>query len=123
MSNMVIPIVVFVFVFGAMATYINSTGLYSYQAPTSNAAMSNTQQLNDMNNALQNTQQNPWYAPMMQLGIFANSIMGGVIAIFTLGPLLASYGIPLGLATVILSPAALCLGMWLFQMWLGRDPE
>jgi hypothetical protein len=123
MSNMVIPIVVLVFAFGAFGTYINSTGLYKYQAPESGASMMNTTSLSDMNQGLLATAQNPWYAPMLQLSILANSVIGGVIAIFTLGPLLTSYGIPLGLAGVFISPAAIILAMWMFQMWLGRDPE
>ena len=122
MANMVYPILIFIFAFGAAVTFINETGIYAERLPESGIE-STLQQVNDTNAAMLEASKEPSFTIVEQAMIFGRSVVGGVIAIFTLGPMLAQLGFPIGTVGVILSPLGIVLLFWLFEVWMGRAQE
>lgn len=122
MASIVYPLILFIFIFGAGTTFINETGLYTQKLPTS-GIVSSTDQANEFNLALTNSSKDSGLNAYEQMWLMGKCVLGGVLAIFTLGPLLASYGIPLGMIGFLLSPLGIVLVFWLVEMWLGRPAE
>jgi len=122
MASMAYPILVFIFIFGAVAGYINETGLYCnpnnidcYTIPHGSSVMTegSVQELTTQAQAV-----NP--SPLSYLDwifLFIKVIAAGVTAIFTLGPLLKSFGIPVGMEGMFVSPLALIVAFWLVEIF------
>lgn len=122
MASIVYPLILFIFIFGAGLTYINETGLYAVKLPTS-GVQSSTAQAEEFNNALTETSKGTGMSTTEQIWLMGKCLIGGVMAIFTLGFLLQSFGIPLGMIGFLLSPLGIVLAFWLVEMYLGRPVE
>jgi len=122
MSSVIYPMLIFIFAFGATCAYINESGIYAERLPESGVAAS-LQQVNDTNRAMLDASKSSGLNQIEQLGLFGKSVLGGVIAIFTLQPLLVSMGFPIGMAGVFLSPLGIVLLFTLFEWWFGRPAE
>jgi hypothetical protein len=122
MASIVYPLILFIFIFGAATTFINETGLYSAKLPES-GIVSNTDQANEFNDALTKSSKDSGLNAYEQMYLMGKCVFGGIFAIFTLGPLLDSYGVPLGMQGFLLSPLGIVLVFWLIEMWLGRPAE
>lgn len=123
MSNIIYPMIIFVFALGATIGYINETGMYAYSIPESGIE-STLQSANETNQALIESTSDTYEASLLeQLKILGSSVFAGIVAVLTLGPLLISLGIPVGMAGMLISPLGIALIFWLVEMWLGRPAE
>jgi hypothetical protein len=122
MSNVIYPILILIFAFGATVAYINETGLYEQKLPESGVTAT-LQQVNDTNTAMLESSKNPLFSAIEQASIFGKVIFGGVLALFTIGPTLAALGIPTGMVGVFLSPLGIVLLFAIFEWWFGRSSE
>lgn len=123
MANVIYLMIIFVFALGASITYINDTGLYVMKVPES-GVQSDIGQAQQMNEAMLQTTDTPnGLGTWEQLKIVGHSIFGGAVAILTIGPLLMSLGIPIGMVGLLISPLGFALAAWLIEMWLGRPME
>lgn len=128
MSNMIYPILLAIFVFASVTTYINDSGLYSGYGvviPTEGMSPVTTQleQVNETNRAMLGASKDSGFSVLEQFWIFGKAFVGGIIALFTLGPLLQSLGVPIGMAGMILSPLGFVFLMFLYEMFFGRSAE
>lgn len=128
MANMVIPILLFIFIFGAVAGYINETGLYSavYTLPTDNMSVSQgtVTEMQESAEKMASSDQaaSGWiYIDWIVLGL--KSVGAGLLAVFTLGPLLQSFGIPVGMAGMFVSPLGFIGMMYIIGYITGRETE
>lgn len=122
MGSIIYHILLAIFIFASVTAYINESGLYSMNLPTSRASV----QLNEvqkLNEGLSEETMNPGISMINQLSVFGKSIWAGFIALFSLGPMLESYGIPAGMAGMLISPIGFVAIFWLFEVWLGRPAE
>ena len=122
MSSIIYPALIFIFAFGAVCTYINEIGIYEEHLPESGVTAT-LQQVNDTNTAMLDASKNSGLNGIEQLGLFGKSVLGGVIAIFTLQPLIVSMGFPIGMAGLFVSPLGIVLLFTLFEWWFGRPAE
>jgi hypothetical protein len=122
MASIVYPMILFIFIFGAGMTYINETQMYTVQMPES-GVQSNLSQASSANDALLQTSKDSGLNYIEMLQLMGKTVFGGLLAIFTLGPLLQSFGIPIGLVGWLISPLGIVLVFWLVEMWLGRPVE
>jgi F0F1-type ATP synthase assembly protein I len=122
MANVIYSIILFIFIFGATVSYINDTGLYTIKLAES-GAQSDIGQAQQLNTALTETSKSPSMSVTDQLYIIATSITGGLLAVFTLGPLLHSLGIPLGMIGMLISPLGIVAAFWVIELWTGRSQE
>lgn len=122
MGNMVIPALLVVFIFGAVCGYINDTGIYSGIAlPVSSANLS-TGSVTELTENMQSVEASDFsFIEWLTMG--GRAIIAGVIAIFTLGPLLQSFGLPVGMAGMFISPLALIVLLWVISYFTGRESE
>ena len=122
MSSMVYPIILFIFIFGAVVGYVNETGLYTgYTIPADNIAMSEGSVQELQENMMSEEASDYSYIDWILLG--GKCLLAGVAAIFTLGPLLNDMGIPVGMAGMFISPLALILVFWIIEYFTGRSPD
>jgi hypothetical protein len=122
MASIVYPMILFIFCFAAVSAGINQMGLYEYKLPTTGV----TAQLDDIqeiNTGMVETGKNPALLAIDQLTMFGKCIVAGLLAIVTLGPLMASYGIPASIYTMFISPLGFVVLMWIGEYWLGRPTE
>ena len=122
MASIVYPLILFIFCFAAVSAGINQMGLYEYKLPTTGV----TAQLDDIqeiNTGMVETGKNPALLAIDQLTMFGKCIVAGLLAIVTLGPLMASYGIPASIYTMFISPLGFVILMWIGEYWLGRPTE
>jgi hypothetical protein len=122
MASIVYPLLIFIFIIGSGMTYINETGLYEIKMPES-GVQSNLSQAGSTNTALLETSKASDLNYIEMLFLVGKTVFGGLVAIFTLGPLLESFGLPFGMVAWLLSPLGIVLVFWLIEMWLGRSPE
>lgn len=122
MASIVYPMILFIFIFGAGMTYINETGLYAIKMPESGIT-TNTSQASTFNTALTESSKESGLSVIEQVWLMGKCVLGGIVAILTLGPLLSSFGIPGGLIVFIISPLGIILVFWLIEMWLARPSE
>lgn len=121
MTSVVYQAILFIFILGAGMTFINDTGLYSPKMPTSGLVSNNTQAMQFNEAMTASSKDNLNVAE--QLWLMGSCIVGGVVAVLTLGPMLQSFGIPPSLVTWLISPLGVVLAFWMIEMWLGRSPE
>src|SRR5512145_2760920 len=119
MASVVYPLILFLFIFGAASTYINDSGLYSHKLPETGLA-SNSSQAQEYNDAMVSASSDANSFNTQSMWMLGKCVIGGVLAIFTLGPLLISYGIPVGMAGFLISPIGIIAAYWVVGMWLGR---
>lgn len=122
MVNIIYPMILFIFIFGAGMTYINETELYHFSMPDSGLGT----QISDSQNtvmAMEETVKNPGLSLLEQAFILGRCVSGGLTAILTLGFLLQELGIPPGLVGWLLSPLGIVVVFWLVELWLGRPAE
>ena len=122
MANIIYPLIIFLFVIGATMTMINETGLYSQKLPETGLA-TNTSQASEFNEALVQSSTDANTFNIESLFLLGKCLIGGLTAIFTLGPLLTNIGVPGGVILWILSPLGIVLVFWMVEMWLGRSVE
>lgn len=122
MANIIYSIILFVFIFGATVSYINDSGMYVIKIPESGAT-TDLNQAQQLNTALTETSKSTQMSAIDQLYIIGTSITGGLLAVFTLGPLLQSMGVPLGIAGLFISPLGIVAAFWVIEMWTGRAQE
>lgn len=124
MTSVVYPLILLIFIFGASATFINETGLYTHKLPVTGAGY-NGSEANQINTALVSSAQsgNSNDFNIQSLVMLGKCILGGVSAIFTLGPLLASYHVPAPMIAWLISPLGIILAFWFVEQWMGRSPE
>ena len=122
MANVIYSIILFIFIFGATVSYINDSGMYEIKIPES-GVQSDIGQAQQLNTALTETSKSTQMSAIDQLYIIGTSITGGLLAVFTLGPLLASMGVPLGLVGMLISPLGIVAAFWVIEMWTGRAQE
>jgi len=122
MANVIYSIILFIFIFGATVTYINDSGMYTIKLAESGAS-SDISQAQELNTALTETSKSISLSVIDQLYIIGTSITGGLLAVFTLGPLLASMGVPLGMIGMLISPLGIVAAFWVIEMWTGRAQE
>jgi F0F1-type ATP synthase assembly protein I len=122
MANVIYSIILFVFIFGATVAYINNSGLYEIKLPESGAE-SDISQARNLNTALTDTSKSTSMSFIDQLYLIGTSITGGLLAVLTLGPLLQSMGVPLGMIGLLLSPLGIVAAFWVVEMWTGRSQE
>jgi len=122
MANVIYSIILFIFIFGATVTYINDSGLYEMKLAESGAS-SSISQAQQLNTALTETSKSTSMSMIDQLYIIGTSITGGLLAVFTLGPLLQSMGVPLGMIGMLISPLGIVAAFWVIEMWTGRAQE
>lgn len=122
MSNIIYPAIIFIFIFGAGMTFINDTGLYSMKMPES-GVQSDLTQASELNQGLIDTSKDSGLSTIEQITLIGSCFVGGIIAIFTLGPMMASFGIPTSFITYALSPLGFVVVGWIIEMWLGRSVE
>jgi F0F1-type ATP synthase assembly protein I len=122
MANVIYSIILFIFIFGATVTYINDSGMYTIKLAESGAS-SDISQAQELNTALTETSKSTSLSVIDQLYIIGTSITGGLLAVFTLGPLLASMGVPLGMIGMLISPLGIVAAFWVIEMWTGRAQE
>ena len=122
MSNIIYPVIIFIFIFGAGMTFINETNLYAIKMPES-GVQTNLSQAQQSNMALVQTSKDPGLSTIEQITLIANCVVGGIIAVLTLGKLLESFGIPNSIIIYMLSPLGFVLVFWIIELWLGRSAE
>jgi hypothetical protein len=122
MANVIYSIILFIFIFGATVSYINDSKMYELKIPE-NGAQSDISQAQNLNTALTDTSKSTSMSMIDQLYIIGTSITGGLLAVFTLGPLLASMGVPLGMIGMLISPLGIVAAFWVIEMWTGRSQE
>ena len=122
MANVIYSIILFIYIFGATVTYINDSGMYTIKLAESGAS-SDISQAQELNTALTETSKSTSLSVIDQLYIIGTSITGGLLAVFTLGPLLASMGVPLGMIGMLISPLGIVAAFWVIEMWTGRAQE
>lgn len=122
MANVIYSIILFIFIFGATVSYINDSEMYELKIPES-GAQSDISQAQNLNTALTDTSKSTSMSMIDQLYIIGTSITGGLLAVFTLGPLLASMGVPLGMIGMLISPLGIVAAFWVIEMWTGRSQE
>jgi hypothetical protein len=122
MVNIVYPLLIFVFVFGAATTFINTSGLYQHQLPNSGLA-ANTSQPSDFNSAIQGATSNQAAYSFQTIFLLGQVIAGGITAIITLGPLLISYGVPASMTVFLISPIGFVVVFWIIELIFGRFIE
>lgn len=122
MASIVYPLLLFLFIFGATATFLNSADLYEHQLPDSGLA-SNSSDPTELNEAMMSATDDQTSFSFRIFFLLGECIAGGILAIVTLGPLLISYGVPESMAAYAISPLGLILLFWIFEMWLGRAQE
>lgn len=122
MSNIIYPAIIFIFLLGAGMTFINETGLYSMKMPES-GAQSDLEQAREVNTALVQTSKESGMSVIEQVTLLGQCVIGGLLAILTLGPMLASFGIPDSMIIYLLSPLGFVVVFWIIELWLGRSAE
>lgn len=123
MANIVYSLIILIFVFGASCTLLNESGLYTYKLPTSGVGY-NTSQAQEMNTALVSSASSEGNGfGLTSLLIVGKIVVGGITAIFTLGPLLKSFGAPDTIVIWALSPLGIVLVFWVVEYWLQRYQE
>ena len=122
MASIIYPMILFIFIFGAGVAYINESGMYDLKIPES-GVQSNLSQASSLNQAMLETSKTSELNYIEMLQLVGKTVVGGLVAIFTLGPLLNSLGIPMPLVVWLISPLGIVLVFWLIEMWLGRPAE
>lgn len=122
MSNIIYPAIIFIFIVGAGMTFINETNLYSMKMPES-GAQSDLEQAREVNTALVETSKESGLSAIEQITLLGQCVFGGLIAILTLGPMLASFGVPQNMIIYMLSPMGFVVVFWIIELWLGRSAE
>jgi hypothetical protein len=122
MASVVYPLILFIFIFGSGLTFINETGLYAVKMPTSGVS-ADISQAETLNEAMTETSKSGGMSTTEQIWLMGKCLIGGVMAIFTLGPLLQSFGIPGGMIVFLISPLPIVVSFWLIEMYLGRPAE
>lgn len=122
MSNIIYPAIIFIFIFGAGMTFINETNLYAVKMPES-GVQTELSQAQEANEALVQTSKDSGLSSIEQITLIGQCVVGGIIAVLTLGPILASFGIPNSIIIYLLSPLGFVLVFWIIELWLGRPAE
>jgi hypothetical protein len=122
MSNIIYPAIIFIFILGAGMTFINETGLYAMKMPET-GAQSDLDQAREVNTALVETSKESGLSVVEQITLLGQCVVGGLLAILTLGPMLASFGIPDSMIIYMLSPLGFVVVFWIIELWLGRSAE
>jgi hypothetical protein len=122
MASIVYPLLLFLFIFGAASTFLNSTGLYEHTLPTS-GLNSNTTEATTFNSAIQNAASDSTSYNYQTIFMMGQCIAGGITTIVTLGPLLISYGVPESMAAYAISPLGIILLFWVVEMIFARYQE
>ena len=127
---MIYPLMIFIFVFGAVSAYITDSCLYPlaggdcYGLPSQGLEF-NASDVQEINEGLLESSKSSvsGFSQFEWFYIIGKSLVGGIIAVLTLGPLLESYGIPVGMVGFIISPLGIVLAFYLAEYWLGRPSE
>lgn len=124
MANMIYPLLIFIFVFGSVSAYITESKLYNYNLPSSGAE-TNVSDIQEANEAILQSSKasDTGFSNLEWYLILGKSLVGGALAVVTLGPLMESYGIPAGMAGMVVSPLGIVLAFYLAEYWLGRPSE
>lgn len=127
MANMAYIILITVFVFGSVCGYLNDTKLYSstYTLPASNNSIGvgTVTELNSASSNLGSADASYFTGYLGWIIAGGKAVGAGILAIFTLGPLMESFGIPVGMAGMFVSPLGLVALMWVISYWTGRESE
>jgi hypothetical protein len=122
MASIIYSLMLFIFIFGAGMTFMTDSGIYSMKMANQGLA-SNISQAQGMNTAMLESSKDSNMNYIQMLSIMGSSLVGGVMAVVTLGPLMISLGVPPNLAVFFISPLGVVLAFWLIEMWLGRPAE
>jgi hypothetical protein len=124
MANMIYPLMIFIFVFGAVSSYVTESQLYNFDAPKQGVE-TNVTEIREVNDAMLQSSKasGSGFSQVEWFYILGKSVLGGAFAVLTLGPLLQSYGIPVGMVGFIISPLGIVLAFYLIEYWLGRPSE
>jgi hypothetical protein len=123
MANIVYPLLLFLFIFGAASSFINSAGLYQHNLNPSALSTNSTGSASTFNSAVQSASSNQESFSFQTIFLMGQCIAGGVTAILTLGPLLISYGVPPSMAAYAISPLGIILMFWMIEWFFGRYIE
>ncbi len=123
MASMAYPVLLVIFIFGAVTGFINDSGLYSgsivLPQNDANTGVGTVTEISD--NAQKIGAGSTSYLDWILIG--GRSIAAGIVALFTLGPIIASYGVPLGMTGMLISPLGIIAVFWVLEYWTGRSPE
>ena len=109
-------------VFGAVAGYVNSTGMYSVHAPVSGTIGIGEAQVTDMSNNIKSASVNPLFSVTL-LWVCLNVLFSAALALLTVIPFLTAWGVPPGLALMVQTPVWLVMAWGIYQMSTGHETQ
>jgi hypothetical protein len=118
---MLYKVILFLFIFGAVCTGLNSSGIFTTQVPVQSTVSISQSQITDLTNTTQ--------GPVAALGvvsfmsIFVGSILGGLLNVVFIIPLMTSWGIPLWIAMMFQAPIWLVEIAGIYKLFTGIDME
>jgi len=118
---MLYKIILFMFVFGAVCSGINASGIFTMTIPTQSTATVQESQITDLTNSTKGPV-SPLSAVSFTM-LFVGSILGGLLAVLTIIPLMMSWGVPLWVATIFQTPIWIVEVAGIYRMVTGIDIE
>jgi hypothetical protein len=118
---MLYKVILFLFVFGAVCTGLNTSGIFTTQMPVQSTASISQTQITDLTNTTQ--------GPVAALGVvsfmalFIGSILGGLLAVLSIIPMMTAWGIPLWIALIFQTPLWLVEIAGIYKLVTGIDME
>jgi hypothetical protein len=128
MASVVYTLLLFIFIFGAGLTFMTESQIFCLPGTTcvglgGTGVASNVTQAQQKNTEMLTASQDSGLNYVKMLQVMGSSIVGGVTALVTLGPLMMDLGVPPNLAVFFISPLGFVIVFWLIEMFLGRPAE
>jgi len=118
---MLYKVILFLFVFGAVCTGLNTSGIFTTALPVQSTASISQTQITDLTNTTQ--------GPVAALGVvsfmavFVGSILGGLLAVLSIIPMMTAWGIPLWIALIFQTPLWIVEIAGIYKVVTGIDME
>lgn len=118
---MLYKIALFLFIFGAVVTGINDSGLFSATLPENNIVQYDQATVQDLTESASG-EVNPLFTiAFIQLAI--KSILSGVLAIATIIPMMLAFGFPGWIALMIQGPIWFVMAVGVYEFITGNNVE
>ena len=118
---MLYKVVMAVFIFGAVISGINDSGIFAYKLPETSLNTPGQAEVRELTNSTGNVE-NPLALASATI-TFLKALSGGLLAVFTILPMLLAFGCPAWLAGIIQAPIWLIYIAGIYQMVTGNRVE
>lgn len=119
--NILVPMILFLFIFGAVSGVVNEMGLFDTKLPTTGSTINRSSASSLQSGAV--TQPTSEFNWIEVLRTFMVVIGTGALCCFEVITLLHGFGVPLYMAMMLQAPITLVTVFGLWELWMGRSVE